>query len=436
MFKQVETILLVQNSIQGNFTSMSKLKYILISTFFIWNTTLILAQNSISSTTFLSGATVQKTVQAATNKLAVQINQDSELPWLQELEIRTETNDFLWKQQEYVLRVQPNTKRQRNAQRNHHQALMDLSKTEQELVLKKALFTRYEWIIEWLKIEQSIKDKLELQLIYDDKLTIAKQSINNLNFDVTDFVKAEEDVLENQLKIKALEIKKNQLLNTFQYLTNGKNSFVFDKNTMISINQIRNKMTVQSLDSLNSLALERRKNKIDILDKEAEIERSEIYNPINYAQVKAGGNGENFREFVSFGVGIKLPLKGDKKMDLNELDLEKFEASNEYIILKEKLVYEQQQLVTEMNQILVQKQFLQKQLDNSQTVFILERLLKTDDSNPVDILDLKEIIIKKEQKIKQFDFQMFTIYLEWLAVSNKMMERPLQNHLLSEQGLF
>jgi hypothetical protein len=175
---------------------------------------------------------------------------------------------------------------------------------------------------------------------------------------------------------------------------------------------------------------------MDILDKETEIELSEINNPISYTQLKVGGNGNNFQEFVSVGFGVRLPLKGDKKLDLNELAFEKMEASGEYSILKEKLTYEQQQLIERTNQLITQKQFLQKQLKNSQAVFVLEKLLETDGSNPSDILDLKEIIIKKEQKINQIDFEILAIYVEWLAVSNKMMERPLQNHLVSEVSFF
>ncbi len=415
---------------------MNHHKYILLFSFIIFNQTNFFAQNSLSTTSFLATATQQKTIQLANEKLAFQINQDMELPWLEELEIRTETNDFLWKQQEYTVRIQPNTIRQRKAQQSYNNAVLELTKTEQELLLKKALFSRYEWLVEWLKLDQEIIDKEALAIIYQDKLTVVQQSINNLDFDVTDLVKAEEDILENKSRIVQLKAEKAILINTFKYLSNGNNSFDFDKYSIISIDKMINKMTVQSLDSLNSLALERRKNKIDILDKETEIELSEIHNPINYAQVKAGGNGDDFREFVSIGVGIKIPLKGDKKIDLNELDLERLEENNDYLILQEKLVYEQRQLVESVRQLQSQKQFLQKQLDNSQAVFVLNRLLELDESKPSDILDLKEIILKKEQKIKQIDFEILERYVEWLAVSNTMMNRPLQNHLSVTQDSF
>jgi hypothetical protein len=414
---------------------MNHLK-ILITTFFLCNFAFIFAQNGLSSTAFLAAAEQQNTVQIATQQTDFQANQDGELPWLQELEFRTETNDFLWRQQEYVVRVTPNTKRQRIAQKEYHQAITELSKTEAELVFKNALFIRYKWLVEWLEVQQKITDKLVLKVIYEDKLTIEKRKVDNLDFEVTDLVKAEEDLLEIEAEIVELQAKKERLLDAFQHLTNGKNTPQFDGNSAITIEQIRNKMRVQSLDSLNSLALERRQNRMDILDKETEIELSEINNPISYTQLKVGGNGNNFQEFVSVGFGVRLPLKGDKKLDLNELAFEKMEASGEYSILKEKLTYEQQQLIERTNQLITQKQFLQKQLKNSQAVFVLEKLLETDGSNPSDILDLKEIIIKKEQKINQIDFEILAIYVEWLAVSNKMMERPLQNHLVREVSFF
>ena len=415
---------------------MNHRKYLLATTFFVWNFTFVVAQNGLSSTAFLALAEQQTAVQNARQQTEFQANQDAELPWLQELEFRTETNDFLWRQQEYAVRLTPNTKRQRTAQKEYHQAITELSRTEQELVLKNALFIRYEWLVNWLEIEQQISDKLALKVIYKDKLTIAKRSVDDLDFEVTDLVKAEEDLLEIEAEIAELQTKKERLLNAFQYLTNDNATPQFDKNSIITMDKIRNKMTVQLSDSLNSLALERRQNRIAILEKETEIELSEINNPISYTQLKVGGNGNNFQEFVSVGIGVKLPLKGDKKLDLNQLALEKLEESGEYEILKEKLTYEQQELVERVNQLIAQQQFLQNQLQNSQAVFVLEKLLETDGSNPSDILDLKEIILKKEQKIEEINLEILAIYVEWLAVSNKMMERPLQNHLVNELSVF
>jgi hypothetical protein len=228
---------------------MNHLK-ILITTFFLCNFAFIFAQNGLSSTAFLAAAEQQNTVQIATQQTDFQANQDGELPWLQELEFRTETNDFLWRQQEYVVRVTPNTKRQRIAQKEYHQAITELSKTEAELVFKNALFIRYKWLVEWLEVQQKITDKLVLKVIYEDKLTIEKRKVDNLDFEVTDLVKAEEDLLEIEAEIVELQAKKERLLDAFQHLTNGKNTPQFDGNSAITIEQIRNKMRVQSLDSI------------------------------------------------------------------------------------------------------------------------------------------------------------------------------------------
>ncbi len=72
-------------------------------------------------------------------------------------------------------------------------------------------------------------------------------------------------------------------------------------------------------------------------------------------------------------------------------------------------------------------------LKNSQAV--LDKLLKLEGADPLDILDIKEIIIKKEQKSQQIDLQILNTYVEWLAISNKMMERPLQNHLVAKPSV-
>lgn len=415
---------------------MNHLKYSFLLAFSFCNITTFFAQNDLSLTLFLSSASQQKNVQIANQNLEFQSGQDAELPWIQELEFRTETNDFILKQQEYTVRVSPNTKRQRNAQMAFYQATTELSKMERELVLKNALFLRYEWLVEWMKIEQSLEQKTILKVIYNDKLVVLKRSMGDLNFKVKDLVKAEEDLLELDSKVRILTDKKARLLSAFQYLTGANNQLALDKKTLITTTQILDKIEFRTLDSTNSLALNRKQKRIEILDKKAEIEWSEIYNPIRYAQIKGGGNADDFREFVSIGLGVKLPLKGDKKMNLNELNLEKFEESGEYILLKEKLEYKQQQLIERLNQLILQQEYLAQQIKNSQATFLLNKLLETDDSNPLDILDLKEIIVKKEQNLEQFDLHILQLYVEWLAISNKMMERPFRNHLVNEPSFF
>lgn len=410
---------------------MTCLKYFYLFIFSFVNITAIFAQNNISL--FLSSANQQKTVQFANQQVEVQAGQDVNLPWLQKFEFRTETNDFIWTQQEYAIRATPNTKRQRNAQQSYHQAIGELSKTEQEIVLKNALFNRYEWLVKWLEIEQKISDKAALKLIYEDKLTVLKRSVSDLDFKIKDLITAEEELLEIETDILTLKAEQRQLSMAFQYLTGNNNMLELDKNLILTTKQILNKMNLLPLDSLNDLSLERLKNRIEILDKETEIELSKINNPISYLQLKAGGNNnETFQEFVSVGVGVQLPLKGDKKLDLNELALEKLAESGEYFILKEKLEHRQKEIIATVNALIMEQDFLDRQLKNSQAVFVLSKLLETADANPLDILDLKELILKKEQKIKQIDFEILKNYVDWLAVSNTMMQRPLRNHLVAE----
>ena len=129
-------------------------------------------------------------------------------------------------------------------------------------------------------------------------------------------------------------------------------------------------------------------------------------------------------------MSFKLPLRGEKKLDLNELELEKIEKLGEFEILKNELETEQTKIEARIKQLIEQKEYLKTQQENSQAKYVLERLLELEDAKPLDILKLKEILTKRNQLIERIDFDILMQYVQWLDVSDKMMESPRRNHLL------
>ncbi len=313
---------------------------------------------------------------------------------------------------------------------------MRLAKPKKQLELKDALRQRYEWLVEYMEIKHALVAKIALKAIYEDKLNVLQKSTGNLDFKIKDLVKAEEEVLEVEVDILQLNAKKTQLLSQLPNFSERLSGVRFSEDALISQQQMMEILSLKALNHTNNLLLAKKQDRVNLIEKETEIERSEIKNPINYAQVKLGGrNNENLTEYISFGLGLNLPEMGSKKLDLNELELDKIEEKGEYDLLKISLEEKQRQLIERISLLITEQKLLENQLENSQAKFTYEQMLKMEESDPIDLLDLKEILLKREQAIQKINLRILEIYVEWLAVSDKMMEQPLRNHLLKSDEI-
>ena len=385
----------------------------------------------MTATEFLGTANNEPVVKLLQEKIKYQITTDHSLPVIKELELRTEFDDFNWADQEYTLRAEFNTKRQRKAQNEFHSYSSSVNSLTQQVEIKKAMTNRYEWLVKWLEITQALEAKSKLKSLYQDQLTYLNRTVGDIDFDVQDLVKAEEEVLSISYDILRLQNQKNRLKAGLYVFANGLDSVSIQRAEVISNEQIIRVLGIGNLDTTMRSDLAKLDGRLYLLEKEKEVELSETSNPLKFAQIKVNDYEHGwFNEYVSIGLSFKLPLRGEKKLDLNDLEFEKIEKLGEFEMLKNKLETEQTKLETRIKQLIEQKKYLQTQQENSQAKYVLEQLLKLEDAKPLDILKLKEILTKRNQLIERLDFDILMQYVQWLDVSDKMMESPRRNHLL------
>lgn len=389
-------------------------------------------QSTITATELLSSAYQSPNLAVLQDQIAYQALTDYTLPVIQEMEIRTELNSFDWAEQEFTLRAKFNTKRQRRAQDEFHSASSTANSLTLQVEIKEAITNRYQWLVRWLEVAQSLEAKKALKSLYQDQLIYLQRMVGDIDFDIKDLVKAEEEVLDITYDIIKIQNQKERLKANLKVLTNGIDSVIINKEAIISNEQILKVLEIGNLDSTQHSELARREGRLDLLEKEKEIELSELNNPLTFAQIKLDDyeRDDFVNEYVSIGFSFKLPFKGDKKLDLNKFELEKIEETGKIEQLKQKLLTEQNQLKTNIKQLFEQKKHLEEQQENSQAKYVLERLLELEDAKPLDILKLKEILAKRQQRTQKLDFEILKAYVQWLNASDKIMETPRRNHLL------
>ena len=164
--------------------------------FLLFCTISVQGQQTMTATEFLGTAYAEPIVELLQEKIKYQITTDHTLPVIKELEIRAEFDNFDWAEQEYVLRGEFNTKRQRKAQDNFHNTNVDVDNLTQQVEIKKAMTNRYEWLVKWLEVSKNIEGKTKLKSLYQDELIYLKRTVGDVGFDAQDLVKAEEEVLK------------------------------------------------------------------------------------------------------------------------------------------------------------------------------------------------------------------------------------------------
>ncbi len=411
----------------------------LVLFFFIFvNVLLSNAQNTLSTSDILASAKQQYVLNLQQQRVDFLKNSMFKLPIVDEMEFRTETNDFKLAEQQYVLRGRFHTKDQQQAFADFQQARIELNTIEEQLLMQDLLRERYDAIIEVAYFENLLAAKKEQKILLEDRMTVLKKSINLPKFNILDIIEAEDDLHEADRNILRL---KNALTIAQQRIFRFSNQQGYLQTGNLSLIEIEEVMSVaRSLSPNPSEAhatLVKRNLNVNLAVKEQAIRRTQEENTIDFFQAQIGGNDDRgFQQVFSLGMGIKIPVRNQQRENLNELEFEKIDEGLKYEELKIKLKERMTQIRLEMESQYELYQLLGQQLENSQANEVLKQYQKIAGASPIAMLKLKGSRFKKE--LEQFRVQqdIYILYVELLDASGKMMELPLRNYLMGELEVF
>ena len=389
------------------------------------------AQVQKTGTDFLATAKESQAAVSADEKIQFLQDTDHTLPFVQELELRTETHDFQIKEQGYSLRFTPNSPKQRRAQDNYHQAFIRNEEVDKQEFLLDELEDKYVTLVDYQFIPGLTKDKEALKKLYAQKQMILRALVSSSDFDINSFVGTEEDIFELESDLLELTQKQNTI-NEVLNLAVGTEDL---QTNFIDLNEIL--LTIQKNEAPSFLANEVLLLSQDLIQKEYDKELAEINNPLDFVQAKFGGNNADvFREQISVGVGLRFPFKGDKKLDLLELEYEKLEKNSDF---QTDMVEKNERITTQVKRIenfIEQYNLLQKQTEDNQVSYALAQLKKMPDASPLQIIRMEEILLKKQSQIYRLEYRIFQEYVNWLHLTETTISLPLRNHLSTDASTF
>ncbi|MEO1624607.1 MAG: hypothetical protein AAFV25_05585, partial [Bacteroidota bacterium] len=354
-----------------------------------------------------------------------------DLPWINELEVRTESNEFDWQQQEIAFRLQPNSKRSRQAQRQLQLAQGLRQNAQTQLALRKALKERYDLLVDHYFLPNLIGLHQQLQLIHQDRIYLAQSPGNSRQLDVKALIASETDLHRENLQVLKLQQALDQNQYWLQQYTQRSDSLQMDRSELLNVQQV-----MALLGSANDSLLQQhpllaeKQSRQQVLQREYELEEARSAAQFNFLQAKYGGrNRDNFNEGFSIGAGFRLPFRGKDQLDLDELKLEKWEEGQEIRQTTHRLSLEKELLQYQMQQQYRSLRVLTQQLATSPARQAIEQMGQIQGLDAETLLLAKELLLEQELQILEHRYKIFRQYVDWLDISHVMTSQPLRNHL-------
>lgn len=386
----------------------------------------------MSMTEFLASARKNQLKDYESQKFNFLQSHAADIPVIEKLEFRTETNEFDPRKQEYLVRVSPNSKKKIRTQRQYQETIRHLSEMELKQSLDRAIRLRYDLMVNFLSSLSTLASRREMKVLHDDKVTLLKRSISLPNFDVLELIEAENDAQKNEHEILDLENILATLQQTMQRVHQKNMVLDLNQSTVIEVESIRailNDLPPTTMAQHPELEVRSAKLYSNVLAHDWEVAQNNF--SVGYVQAKYGGTDpdENFRKAFSVGVGFDIPLNNRAPLNVNEKQIALFESKLDYSNTKNKIIEEKHTLFYHLQNLFKKYDLIRDNLQDSQAEFALREYSKIAEASPNALLKLRENTLEQEQTLQQLKYLIMQSFIEYLDLSGAITQLPLRNYL-------
>ena len=392
------------------------------------------SQNNITSSQFLATALKDEAILYNDRLVDFLKNTDHKLPWAEELEFRTETDEMDLNRQEYLMRFRYRTKAEINAHRNLHQSDIQLQELEKKALFEEVVMGHYFLLVQYVTLHRQLDILKQQQLVAVDKLNVLRKKAAALaDVDVNDLLNAENKNHELELEIMEREGALNQIIKIITTIFNSTENIQLDTSNFLDIIDIKEKRQLLSENFSVSPILSERRLQIEKTELEQELEKAKNNWQVDYVQFKVAGRDKvNFAREWSFGLGMEIPLKDANKLSNNKIMLERLELENKLALQQLALAKKIQEAVEELELKIKMHELVARQLADSQLQYSFDNYAQSKDADPLVLLNIKSNILKRKADRLAIEKDIYSLYLEIVELTGKAVEMPLRNYLSKE----
>lgn len=375
---------------------------------------LLTTSGYINSQSVIDGPSFISKCMAETQSIHSNKDGTISLPWIEDIQLRTETRDFDIARQEYTLRFTPASRARRQAQKEYYKNLVQSPNFDQaklnETLIEQAY---YDWITLYL-LEEQIQTLQKKQTILKDKKSL-------LDYYSSTYAVDPQKIIKSITSQNDLEINLRKLKNTYADLKSkhGILENQLDFSTLLNTSQITTKLGLSEINKQDITAL-KNEYELALIQKEINLEKSENSQLLDFAQLKYQGPYTNpYQEKISIGLGLQFPNSGKQTLKIKELELKASEITADIQMNRNSQKSELLAIKTQLYRALDQYDYIEKvhQEERKELKVIADQISKKEGYNPMTLLEIEERhltnlyyhIAKKEE--------IFRLYLEYLSVN-------------------
>lgn len=383
-------------------------------------------QNSVSD--FLLTAFEDGNLTEYSRKMDFITPRNTQIPVIDELEMRMSNDELTYKDLSYQLRLRPANPWQ--IRRNN--ALFNATRKElglqQQLEFKNNLMRRYKLLLDYF-------EQTELVDLYQNKQRLAVQrthlfleSFDSDIFDARDFSKAKLDEVE---ELGSLNEAMSLLLYIRQEITlvlGVEPSWAdFPLVEAVQVDSIA-AMVVNA--AFPSIELEYLKQRYNVAVAESQLEKADF--DIGFIQAEYAPFLNNENSEIGYSAGINIPIFRKNKPQIAERMLDEIER-------KERLGYET--TVDSVNKALEygyllslseHHKVLRNEIERLKIDELFTALAQSENNNPIAILELQFANFDVQELLIESKYELLKQYLDFLYVYDAIIQQPLRNFLSSQ----
>jgi hypothetical protein len=337
------------------------------------------------------------------------------LPFVEKINIQTETDRYELQRQQYQTRVSFNGWEEMKQEKKWQQANINVEQADKNVLFQDVLLDRYALLIDYRAALKALNLYQKIYLVFADKRDVLQKMAKlSTNFNIEDLIKAEENAYQYQQKITQTEGAIKAMQQFSQRLFDSKDAVQLDTTNWLPLSKMRDFVANLSKNGINNALLSQQEAKINLAQANYNVEKAGTKKVIDYAQLKYGARQKDaLQTELSIGLGFIIPYRGSSKTALKRLSFKQLEEKNKLEDIRESLDLQLFNAQQELQIILKEYDLVSQQINESQTLYSLDHYMQ----------------LQRQARLLDLEHEAFVKYLKLLYGTGKLAALPLQNYL-------
>lgn len=407
---------------------------------FLWIVVACQGQLRITSGNVLASARKDPVVDLHQQQIEYIQETHLNLPFINEISLRTETDRFDISRQEYLARVSVNGFSEMQQERLLHDSDLASKAVLHRVYLHEALLERYQSLASYRHLQRQLEIQRGFRQVYEDKVKVLnRMAALHAGANLDELIKTEFDLDNLVLKIAESEYLLVQLRLSIQtMMAMDTNTWQLDTSDFITNSQIEVVVAQMPASVIQNPQVVEKQVKIDKINVEYNYEKAKSNQVLDFFQVRYANlpNPAQLERELSFGLGINLPFRGTSRVNMSELAIDKNAASQNLQLYLTDLTRQVASSRIQVDALGKRFRIAEQQWQDSQARFTLDHPQSAHTEGPLTLLNARELQFKRKMNLLDIERDLMEQYLNLLDWTGRLSEEPSVNYLSKELSAY